>query len=189
MKIPPFYQVTQTMLGLISNINANHIELSRKNIHIKEKILRKSILKSSLFSARIEGNTLYLNTLNVQDNSNEDKNEVLRILKAVKFLQQKIRYGDSISVELLFLLHSLVMNGKVGLTHGFRKEMGAIFNQSGVAVYVSPPPTQIKELINKLIIYFHSGKEQFPLILALVFHLIFEKIHPFVDGMGEWEDY
>jgi len=62
--------------------------------------------------------------------------------------------------------------------------MGAIFNQAGVAVYLSPPPTQISNLINQLIEYINSKVEKFPLVCALVSHLIFEKIHPFVDGNG-----
>lgn len=76
------------------------------------------------------------------------------------------------------------MFGEIGNTKNFRREMGAIFNQAGIAVYLSPPPTQVNDLINQLIKYINSNTEKFPLICALVSHLIFEKIHPFVDGNG-----
>ena len=60
--------------------------------------------------------------------------------------------------------------------HGvFRQEMGAIFNAAGIAVYLSPPPKQILPLLSKLITYINSNEEKFPLVTALIAHLIFEK--------------
>ena len=67
---------------------------------------------------------------------------------------------------------------------GFRKEMGAIFNQAGVAVYLPPPPEKILPLIDRLLYYLNAPTEKFPLIKGLIGHLVFEKIHPFIDGNG-----
>ena len=64
-----------------------------------------------------------------------------------------------------------------------RTEISAIFNQAGVAVYVPPPPNRILKLLDELLIYVNS-EEKFPLIVAFIAHLIFEKIHPFLDGNG-----
>ena len=186
MKIPPDYEVTSEILDLISKINANLIFLSSLKIpvELKQKIQRISLLKSSLFSARIEGNPLTLELISKSENDLEKNREVFNILKANKFLEKTINNNFKISKKFIYDLHSLVMLGEPGKTKSFRHEMGAIFNQSGVAVYLSPSPTQINGLIDRLINYLNSNQEKFPLICALVSHLVFEKIHPFVDGNG-----
>ena len=186
MKIPPDYKITSEMLGLISKVDTNLMFLSSLNVpaELKQKIQRISLLKSSLFSARIEGNPLTLTTIN-EPNSKEEKNkEIFNILKANKFLEKKIKNNFEINKKFIYDLHSLVMTGELEETKNFRHEMGAIFNQAGVAVYFSPPPTQINSLIDQLINYINSNIEKFPLICALVSHLVFEKIHPFIDGNG-----
>jgi len=186
MKIPPDYKITSEMLGLISKVDTNLMFLSSLNVpaELKQKIQRISLLKSSLFSARIEGNPLTLTTIN-EPNSKEEKNkEIFNILKANKFLEKKIKNNFEINKKFIYDLHSLVMTGELEETKNFRHEMGAIFNQAGVAVYLSPPPTQINSLIDQLINYINSNIEKFPLICALVSHLVFEKIHPFIDGNG-----
>ena len=65
----------------------------------------------------------------------------------------------------------------------FRKEVSAIFNQAGIAVYLPPPPNKISELIKILINRTKSSRETKYIKMAL-FHFGFEKIHPFLDGNG-----
>ncbi len=186
MKVPPDYIITAEMLDLISKINANLMFLSSLNvpIQLKQKIQRISLLKSSLFSARIEGNPMTLETINKSKNDEEKNQEIFNIVKANKFLEKTIKSKFKISKKFIYDLHSLVMSGELEKTKSFRTKMGAIFNQTGIAVYLSPPPTQINQLIDQLINYINSNQEKFPLICALVSHLVFEKIHPFVDGNG-----
>jgi len=186
MRIPPDYKVTSEMLDLISKINANLMFLSSLNvpIQLKQKIQRISLLKSSLFSARIEGNPMTLETINKSKNDEEKNKEIFNILKANKFLDKKVKKNFKISKKIIYELHSLVMFGELGKTTTFRKEMGAIFNKAGVTVYLSPPPTQVADLIDQLTNYINSSQEKFPLICTLVSHLVFEKIHPFIDGNG-----
>ena len=186
MKIPPDYKITPEILDLISKVDTNLMYLSSLTIpkELKQKIQRISLLKSSLFSARIEGNSATLETLNKSESDQEKNKEIFNILKANKFLEKIIKNNFQISKKYIFELHSLVMFGEAERTKSFRNEMGAIFNQAGVAVYLSPPPTQINSLIDQLIKYINSNIEKFPLICALASHLVFEKIHPFIDGNG-----
>lgn len=186
MKIPPDYKITPEILSLISRVDTNLMYLSSLKIpfELKQKIQRISLLKSSLFSARIEGNPLTLEVVNKTEADNEKNKEVFNILKANIFLEKKIKNNFTFTKKYIYDLHSLVMLGEIGKTISFRQEMGAIFNQSGIAVYLSPPPTQISGLIDQLINYINSNKEKFPLICAFASHLVFEKIHPFIDGNG-----
>jgi Fic family protein len=59
-----------------------------------------------------------------------------------------------------------------------------IFDAAGNAVYHAPSPSQIPGLISDLISYINKDTDENPLIKAVLSHLIFEKIHPFVDGNG-----
>lgn len=186
MKIPPDYKITPEILSLISKVDSKLMYLSSIKIptELKTKIQRISLLKSSLFSARIEGSNATLETINKSTRDQEKNKEVFNILKANKFLEKIIKNNFKITKKFIYDLHSLVMTGEIEKTKNFRNEMGAIFDQAGVAIYLSPPPTQVNRLINQLVEYINANVEKFPLICALVSHLVFEKIHPFIDGNG-----
>lgn len=185
MKIPPVYSINSELLDLIAKIEANRIILSSINIPsiLKEKIQRASILKSSLFSARIEGNTLTLEDFESGKSEKNKKREILNILKATEFINKKIKSGKKISKSEILNLHLIVMKD-LGRAGKFRKEVSAIFNQAGVAVYIPPPPKEIPILMDNLFDYVNFDKEKFPVVNAFISHLVFEKIHPFLDGNG-----
>ncbi len=186
MKIPPIYDVTSEMVSVIAKIEANRIYLISLKIplQIRKKIERVSLLKSSLFSARIEGNPLELSDLEGGRKEEEKKKqEVFNIAEAIAFIDAKVKRGR-ITKEILLQLHERVMrNISEGKSH-FRQEVSAIFSQSGIAIYVPVPPSDILRLLNNLFRYINFGKEKFPLVRAFVAHLVFEKIHPFLDGNG-----
>lgn len=66
----------------------------------------------------------------------------------------------------------------------FRKDVSAIFNSAGIAIYLPPRPSQILPLINKLVAFINGQKESFAPVKACLTHFVFEKIHPFLDGNG-----
>ncbi|MBI5451877.1 Fic family protein [Candidatus Gottesmanbacteria bacterium] len=185
MKIPPLYQITPDILELIAKIEANRIFFSSVPIPpaIKEKIQRISLLKSSLYSARIEGNPLTMEELD-NTSDRQKKLEVLNILSAIKFIEKEADKKTRMSKKDILNLHRLVMKNLDPAAGYFRREMGAIFNQAGVAVYMSPPPNQIPVLLDNLLAYINSDTEKFPIICAFISHLVFEKIHPFIEGNG-----
>lgn len=141
MKIPPKYTVTAEMLSLISQIEAKKIYFSSLNLplNVKEQIIRVSLLKSSLFSARIEGNPLELSDLESKDAEQEKKQEIFNIIDAISLLDTKLTTG-MLTKDLLLELHNCILKSISPDAGCFRKEVSAIFNQSGIAVYVPPPP-------------------------------------------------
>lgn len=178
MNIPPAFSITPEIINYISQIDALRIYFSSLNIPptIKTKIQRTSYLKSSLFSARIEGNPLRFEEL--ESTNSKKKEEIFNILSAIKYLESYPEKYVLIS-QIILDIHRKITNSKTG----FRREMSAIYNQAGTVIYLPPPPTQISSLINRLIIYINKQSD-FPLITVLIAHLIFEKIHPFLDGNG-----
>ncbi len=185
MKIPPRYQITSDILGLISKVDSYRLFFSSLTIPslMKEKIKRISLLKSSLYSARIEGNSLTEEELEISSDK-EKTLEVFNILKTAKYIEKNIYPKKKITKKVILFLHQMAMENLTNQKGNFRKEMGAIFNQAGIAVYLPPPPSSINLLINQLLNYINFGKEKFPLIKAFISHLVFEKIHPFIDGNG-----
>jgi len=186
MKIPPTYSATPEMVGLIAKIEAIRIYLVSLKLQreVKENIQRVSLLKSSLFSARIEGNTLDFEDLEQgKFLSQKKKQEVFNIVKAAGFVNAKVKKGD-ITKSIVLELHRLIMKNLTPNVGRFRQEVSAIFNQAGVAVYIPPSPSDISRLLSNLLLYVNSSKEKFPLVNAFIAHLVFEKIHPFLDGNG-----
>lgn len=186
MKIPPAYSITSEMLSIITKIEAERLHFSSLNLprELKENIQRISLLKSSLFSARIEGNPLQISDFEIgKESSERKKQEVFNILKAISFIDKNIQ-KNVLTNDLILKLHALVLKDISSEAGNFRREISAIFNQAGVAIYMPPPPSEILKLLEKLLKFINFGQENFPLVKAFIAHLVFEKIHPFLDGNG-----
>jgi len=152
--------------------------------HIEESLLRRSLLKSSLFSARIEGNKLQIEEIqNIEKVAakNREKIEVFNILQALKWIHSR-QAPKKINVNLIFKLHKIVLQKLSADAGRLRNEPSAIFNQAGVAIYMTPPPSELPKLIDKLIAI--TKTREHAVIKAGIAHFTFEKIHPFLDGNG-----
>lgn len=182
MNLIPKYAITPEILELISKIEVLKLHLLSLNPpeQIKIKFKRASLLKSSLFSARIEGNPLELH--NLETGEDEKKQEVFNILDAIRLIESS--KVDDISKDFLLKLHKIVLKDLSTDAGHFREEPSGIFNAAGVAVYISPSPKKIHGFLDKLLDYINSDSEKFLLVKAFIAHLAFEKIHPFLDGNG-----
>jgi len=153
--------------------------------HIEASLRHQSLLKSSLFSARIEGNMLRVEeVVRPQRNVSRsiEKIEVFNILAALQWIHAG-RAPKRLTVNTILRLHRFVLHGISSHAGRFRNEPSAIFNTAGVAIYMTPPPSEIRTLIQKLIIMTKTSKEH-GVIQAAKSHFAFEKIHPFIDGNG-----
>lgn len=184
MVIPLKYKLTQEMLNLISKLEVKKalFENIQINADLVTNFQRKSLLKSSLFSAKIEGNTLNISdlySLSKFDLELKERVEVENIISAFSFINE----NKEIDMEFILDLHKIVLTGLIDYS-GLRKEPSAIFNESGFAVYMPPPPSQIKDLLSQLILYINEQNKEHALIRAFLSYISFEKIHPFIDGNG-----
>lgn len=185
MKIPPRYSITPEMIQLIAKIEAYRINFSSLTVplQIKDNIQRVSLLKSSLYSARIEGNPLELFEVSLTKTKEVNNLEIFNIIEASHFIENRFN-KKALEKGVLLELHKRVLKNINPDAGFFRNEPSAIFNQAGVAVYMSPSPFDIPKMLDQLLIYVNSDSEKFPLVTAFIAHLIFEKIHPFLDGNG-----
>jgi Fic family protein len=185
MKIPPAYGISSEILVLLSKIDAIRIAIQDYELpkELSQNIRQSSLLKSSLYSARIEGNTLTEVELpySVQD---QQKKEIYNIISASELVTKTISKDTPITTSTILIIHREVMRELSDSGGEFRNEVSAIFNQAGVAIYMTPPPITAKEYLSSLLSFINSEQEQFPLVCAFISHLVFEKIHPFLDGNG-----
>ncbi len=186
MLIPPKYTLNSEITHLLSSIEASREVIDSVSIppEIEINIRRQSTLKSSLYSARIEGNELTMETLHKDPSRTQAKAEVFNTLKALNWLFSR-RNKDTTLKDLL-TFHELAMNGLMDKSElgKLRHEMSATFNKAGIAVYLHPAPRLIPGHVNRLLKYINSDKEQFVAVKASLAHYTFEKIHPFLDGNG-----
>lgn len=146
---------------------------------LQENLLRKSTLKSSLFSARIEGNTLELAEIEGNALGGNEKKEIFQIFNGLKLARS---HAETATKDFVCEIHSIVMDGLTSDLGRFRQEPSAVFNSAGVAIYVAPSPSAVPALMNDLTEYINI--EEPDLARVAVGHFAFEKIHPFLDGNG-----
>lgn len=184
MLVPPRYTLNSEIVSLLQSIEACKEVIDSVAIppEVENNIRRKSTLRSSLFSARIEGNELTLDELMRTPSNNQKKIEVNNVLKAKNWLLK--RSHRDLKLSDILQLHELAMNGLNPDAGVFRSHNEAIFNSAGIAVYMPPPPKQMHSYLERMVRYANSDKEKLGPIKASLVHYIFEKIHPFEDGSG-----
>jgi Fic family protein len=186
MMIPPKYILTPTISRSLQKIEAAVSVVNEHSLpnEVESNIRRQSTLRSSLFSAKIEGNPLTIDEVTARPSTDQKKREVYNILKGTEFIRKR-GYRD-ITLTSILELHRIVMTGLSDRTDTghLRREVSAIFNAAGIAMYMPPPPRQIPQLITKLLKFINSDKEPFVPLRACLAHYTFEKIHPFLDGNG-----
>lgn len=187
MEIPLKYELTREMVDLISKIEVKKTILD--NIQIPNSLVtalqRQSLIKSSLFSAKIEGNTLNIKDLNNSMKLNSDykqRLEIENILLAFSFITKN--QHKKINTDYILGLHAVVMKNLTDDLGKIRKEVSAIFNESGFPVYIPPVPSKLPDLLKKITSYINEKTNENVLIKASLLHISFEKIHPFLDGNG-----
>ncbi|RKX25775.1 MAG: hypothetical protein DRP47_09240 [Candidatus Zixiibacteriota bacterium] len=182
LKLNQIVTITPKIQKLLHTIEGQRIAYNL--IPIKPEIIqnlrRKSFLFSALYSARIEGNKL---TPESYEHNPEDleKLEIQNLLDVYTWLPNQEHI--SLNIDFIRLLHKKSMQNLRTDAGHFRTEQSAIFNSAGVAIYLTPPPTEIRPLLTnwlKLI----NNSPYLPLISAIIAHYQFEKIHPFLDGNG-----
>jgi len=182
LSIPQDFTARLQQIELLSQVL---IHLPVANQH-KLHIFHQQTLKSALFSAKIEGNTLSLIEVNDLDQSsykNREKREISNVLQALSWLKNMTQLDE----DNLKNLHQKVMDQLNADAGKFRSETSAIFDQYGNVVYLTPDPQEMRQMLAIWYSQVQFGKEttwQQKLLNIACSHYYFEKIHPFLDGTG-----
>ena len=150
------------------------------------------IIASSLFSSKIEGNTLDLNSFmrSMGDRNAAKRKEVKEIedlVKAYKFAAKNELTQPNLLKAHSMLSATLLSKSQIGK---YRKNQVGVFdNQTGRPVYMAVEPEFVKQEITKLFddIKLLLGKQltyKEIFYYASMIHLWVAMIHPFADGNG-----
>jgi Fic family protein len=189
--IPPKYQLTAKITSLLVELESNRSTIDSVEIPLKveENFRRESILGSSLYSAKIEGNPLTraeVSSFRDLTSKDQKKVEVANLSRAITRVLQSFNKKKEITVKDILRLHENSMHNILSseFTGVFRKSHEGIFDKAGNLVYHAPPPSEVPGLISQMLDFANSPTEKFTPIRAILTHLILEKIHPFLDGSG-----
>jgi len=178
------------MLGIrwkiTSEIRRLETELEALNIifikyhprpNLVDALRRESILRSSVYSARIENIPARLD-----DPLIHRKQEVTNLVSAYSHIHSS-RVPKKLSVKLIKKFHALALKQISPNAGSIRREPWAIFNSAGVAVYLAPAHYKLPDLMSDYVKFVLSLSEPGPVVAAIA-QFVFEKIHPFADGNG-----
>ncbi|MDP4011572.1 MAG: Fic family protein, partial [Candidatus Roizmanbacteria bacterium] len=151
MKIPNI-TITPAIHTLLLDIEILITSLSNQllPIHVSHSIDEQSILKSSLYSARIEGNPLSEESLEHSDST--AKREIFNVVDAVRYIRA-LPEKQPLTLEEIKRIHSIIMKNLTSDAGRFRTEQNAIFYTAGNIRYLPPPPIQMRKDIARLITY------------------------------------
>ena len=166
-------------------------ELDSKRPFPKEMLrtLKESInLEWTYNSNGIEGNTLTLKEtqvvlegITVGGKTLKEHLEAINHEKAIIYLDDLVKEKNPITEWNIKNIHRLVLKDIDDKNAGrYRTENVMIKG----AVHVPPDYLKVPELMEKLIVNYHSWSSYHPIIRAALLHGELVKIHPFVDGNG-----
>lgn len=152
------------------------------------------VRKEALLSSQIEGTQASLVDLIDAETKNEyaipaEIREVRNYINALYFGLERVRELP-VSLRLLKEIHGVLLKGVRGGTSNigeFRKLQNWIGTPGmdiADADFVPPPVSEMLQALNDFELYYHSGKNEAPLIKCGLLHAQFETIHPFLDGNG-----
>lgn len=181
----PPYEITQTILKLITSISEKIGEVNANYLNKQSPTLRKqNKIKTIHSSLQIEGNTLSKEQITALIENKrvigpeKDVTEVLNAIKAYENLES-FKAPD----EKSFLnAHQIMMKGLIAYPGKYRNKSVGIVKGLEVA-HVAPPFENVPFLMKDLFTYLKKSDE-IVLIKSCVFHYEMEYIHPFLDGNG-----
>jgi Fic family protein len=138
-------------------------------------------LKSSLFSARIEGNTLSLIKVKDIDLSNPKDASQLEITNLLKAEKKLDTAPTPLSKNQLLEWHQIIMAGLANQAGKLRTESSAIYDGFGNIIYLTPSPSEMKKMLASLLVEVNGPvvPSHHYLLNMAACHYYFEKTHPF----------
>ncbi len=153
----------------------------------KEEIFRNYVIEFAYNTASIEGNTINLEEArNLLDEGITPKNKTLREIYDLQntekvfseLLRKKLK--DDFNHETIIKIHDKLLEN-IDNRKWYRTTDIRVIRSN----FDASPGKYVKTDMDLLLRWFNGNKEKIhPLVLAIIFHHKFEKIHPFMDGNG-----
>ena len=155
-------------------------ELTRK------EILKNYVIEFAYNTASIEGNTISLEEArNLLNEGITPKGKTLREIYDLQntekvFFKLLDRLKDNLNHDLIIEIHDRLLEN-IDARNGYRTTDIRVVKSN----FDASPGKYVKTDINLLLKWFNENKDKLhPLVMAIIFHHKFEKIHPFMDWNG-----
>jgi len=151
----------------------------------RQEIWKNFIIEFAFNTTSIEGNTITLQqarNLLAEGLTPEKKTlrEIYDLQNTEKVFFSLLNSSEDISHELIIKIHSELLEN-IDARKGYRKEDIHVFKSN----FDATPAPYIKTDLDLLLKWYKENQNKLhPLVLAVIFHHKFEKIHPFMDGNG-----
>jgi Fic family protein len=169
------WKKTEKIIRLLGEIDVLHkvFSILPSLPAVEERLLRRSLMGSAVFSAKIEG---------IPASETQPKLETQNLLAAYQQILNQDR-NTKFSLDLLRNLHARTMRNLSASAGELRMDPWAVFNSAGIAVHIAPPHFKLPELMSDYVQHIDNLYDH-PVEIASAAQFIFEKIHPFADGNG-----
>jgi len=153
----------------------------------KKEIFKNYIIEFAYNTASMEGNTINLEEArNLLNEGITPKDKTLREIYDLQNTEKVFfdilnnKLGDELNHKLIIEIHDQLLE-KIDERRGYRTTDIRVVNSN----FDASPGKYVRTDMDLLLKWFNENKNKLhPLVLAIVFHHKFEKIHPFSDGNG-----
>lgn len=151
----------------------------------KREILKNFIIEYAYNTTSIEGNTISLEqarNLLVEGLTPENKTlrEIYDLQNTEKMFFELLSSQEKLSHDFIIKIHDNLLEN-IDARKGYRKMDIRVIKSN----FDATPAAYVKTDMDLLLNWYEKNKEKLhPLVLAIIFHHKFEKIHPFADGNG-----
>lgn len=152
----------------------------------KQEVFKTYVIEFAYNTASIEGNTINLEEArNLLNDGITPKGKTLREVYDLQntekvFFEFLKNYNLDITHRLIVDIHDKLLES-IDERKGYRTANIRVIRSN----FEASPGTYVKTDMDLLLKWYTKNKDELhPLILAIVFHHKFEKIHPFMDGNG-----
>ena len=155
-------------------------------------LIRPFLTREALASSRIEGTQASLSDVFDAQARNTSTGPILEVTNYIGALEHGLARLAALPVSkrLLREVHSILLANvrcqekRPGEIRSSQNWIGSADNTPETAVFVPPPPDEMKTSFDLLERYIHEPSQLPPLVEIGMIHYQFETIHPFLDGNG-----
>jgi Fic family protein len=149
-----------------------------EEVELPEQVYNSNAIENSTLTLR-ETEKILLEQAVMRDISVRELYEAKNLSNVVEYLVK--RRATKVDRGLILLLHQFLIGGIDDSIAGRFRERGEYVR---IATHIAPAPELVEGLMASLLTYYDQNIEDDFITKVALFHLEFERIHPFCDGNG-----
>lgn len=146
---------------------------------IPESVYNSNAIENSTLTLK-ETEKILLEMEVSRDVSLREVFEAKNLARVMEYVRGKVRQSE-LNLDTTLLLHEMLITNIDDSIAGRLRKKGEYVR---VGTHVAPAPEHVERMLTEALITYRSDHQSFISDKVALFHLEFERIHPFVDGNG-----